>query len=411
MAVPLIWLEIGKYENIYQDQYLGYRRDRIRNTSPYKAGDNLCLLVHVEMPPGETLGTSTLTGKIYTTDEHFSVNYSESSMDPSWNWCWFWATPTWFIRAAKYGARDRAVHVYNNEVWNGWRSKNPVRFHVTVPITTGNLKSINTPYYTTWEGRRYAVITCVAENLTEGARYWADAFCYPSNVFLAKAEVGAGVGTERTCWIWIEESIINAKCAAEPFRFKVDLIDATDKVLDSLIYPECYPEGKQEIVEYCPDEVTPKRWRECINGKWVWKSQTCPECYPEGKHETLELCPDGVTEKRQQTCIAGNWIEDYRECPEAPAAHDTALSIAITDEAGNPITESVVGETVYIAGQLKDIVDNIALEGALIILYKNGVATANTDITEDASGIYSIPYTITKADVGIVKFKTYFAGT
>ncbi|GAI43795.1 unnamed protein product [marine sediment metagenome] len=92
-------------------------------------------------------------------------------------------------------------------------------------------------------------------------------------------------------------------------------------------------------------------------------------------------------------------------------AHDTALSIAITDEAGNPITESVVGETVYITGQLKDIVDDVALQGALITLYRNGVATANTDITEDASGIYSIPYTVVSADVPTIRFKTHFAGT
>ncbi len=91
-------------------------------------------------------------------------------------------------------------------------------------------------------------------------------------------------------------------------------------------------------------------------------------------------------------------------------AHDTALSIAITDEAGNPITKSIVGETVHIAGQLKDIVDDVALQGALITLHKNGVATDNTDIT-DASGIYSIPYTITSADVPTVRFKTAFAGT
>lgn len=93
-----------------------------------------------------------------------------------------------------------------------------------------------------------------------------------------------------------------------------------------------------------------------------------------------------------------------------PLPHDTALSIAITDEAGNPITESVVGETIYITGQLRDIVDDVALQGASITLYRNGVATGKTDVT-DASGVYSIPYTITKADVGLLKFKTYFAGT
>lgn len=96
----------------------------------------------------------------------------------------------------------------------------------------------------------------------------------------------------------------------------------------------------------------------------------------------------------------------------AEEVHDTTLTIDIVDAAGNPITESVVGETIYIAGQLRDIVDNVALQGALIALYRNGIATGKTDAT-NSSGIYSIPYTITKADadIGIVKFKTHFTGT
>lgn len=145
--------------------------------------------------------------------------------------------------------------------------------------------------------------------------------------------------------------------------------------------------------------------------------------------DTYNEAYNAIMNFRDETGISGGfsgfshgsgyiWTVTYLYAPSMagiteplPVTHDTTLSIAVTDEAGNPIAESVVGETVYIAGQLKDIVDNIALEGALIILYKNGVATANTDITNVASGIYSIPYVITEADVGLLKFKTYFAGT
>jgi len=34
-------------------------------------------------------------------------------------------------------------------------------------------------------------------------------------------------------------------------------------------------EGTHEVFEYCPDGVTEKRWRDCINGKWVYGSLEC----------------------------------------------------------------------------------------------------------------------------------------
>ena len=77
--------------------------------------------------------------------------------------------------------------------------------------------------------------------------------------------------------------------------------------------PEC-EEGAHEVLEYCPDGVTEKRWRDCINGEWVEDSRVCP-CFPEGAHEVLEYCPDGVTEKRWRDCVSGKWVEGSQACP------------------------------------------------------------------------------------------------
>lgn len=88
---------------------------------------------------------------------------------------------------------------------------------------------------------------------------------------------------------------------------------------------------------------------------------------------------------------------------------ETVLTIAIADEAGNPIEVADIGQVVYVSGQLKDDTGAV-LQNALIALYRNGVATPNTDTTNE-SGIYSIPYTISPGDIPTVKFATYFAGT
>lgn len=87
---------------------------------------------------------------------------------------------------------------------------------------------------------------------------------------------------------------------------------------------------------------------------------------------------------------------------------ETILTIAVADEAGNPIEVADIGQVVYVSGQLKDDTGAV-LKNALIVLYRNGVATANTDTTNE-SGIYSIPYTISPADIPTVKLATYFAG-
>jgi hypothetical protein len=78
---------------------------------------------------------------------------------------------------------------------------------------------------------------------------------------------------------------------------------------------ECSPEGAHKVLEYCPDGVTEKRWKDCVSGKWIEKSKSCPECTGV-VHEVLEYCPDGVTEKRWRDCIGGVWVENSQSCPE-----------------------------------------------------------------------------------------------
>lgn len=93
-------------------------------------------------------------------------------------------------------------------------------------------------------------------------------------------------------------------------------------------------------------------------------------------------------------------------------AHDTALTIAITDKAGNPISKGDVGETVYITGQLRDIVDDVALQGAFIKWYLGAAWVTGMSGRTNASGIYSIPYTLRKEFAGrTLRIRTYFAGT
>ena len=80
--------------------------------------------------------------------------------------------------------------------------------------------------------------------------------------------------------------------------------------------PPC-EEGAHEVLEYCPDGVTEKRWRDCISDVWVENSRICPappEC-EEGAHEVLEYCLDGVTEKRWWDCISGKWVKNSQICP------------------------------------------------------------------------------------------------
>ena len=91
------------------------------------------------------------------------------------------------------------------------------------------------------------------------------------------------------------------------------------------------------------------------------------------------------------------------------AAHNTSLTKDITDIDGNPITKGVVGQEIYVGGQLKDTVTDTPIENAEIILYRNGVSTNITDLT-DSEGIYSISYILEEEDKPEVIFKTVFAG-
>lgn len=94
----------------------------------------------------------------------------------------------------------------------------------------------------------------------------------------------------------------------------------------------------------------------------------------------------------------------------AEAIHDTALSVDIVDVSGNPIVgEVAINTTVYVSGQLTDVVTGETLMGALIRLSRNGVDTGLTNTT-DVSGVYSIPYVTVSADVPSVSFKTVFEG-
>ena len=103
-----------------------------------------------------------------------------------------------------------------------------------------------------------------------------------------------------------------------------------------------------------------------------------------------------------------NPTEGY-ELHKLDVTHDTSLTIDITDAAGNPITKSEVGQTVFIDGQLKDVVTDEPLQGATITLHRNGIATGMTDET-DENGIYSISYTLVEADKPNVRLKTVFEG-
>jgi len=77
-------------------------------------------------------------------------------------------------------------------------------------------------------------------------------------------------------------------------------------------------EGAHETLEYCPDG-SEKRWRDCINGQWVYGSRECPteEC-EEGETKIISYCPPPYDEyiRRYQVCENGIWIDYYNECPE-----------------------------------------------------------------------------------------------
>lgn len=67
---------------------------------------------------------------------------------------------------------------------------------------------------------------------------------------------------------------------------------------------------------------------ECIGNTWYLKEKLSPECgyvreCKEGIHEVLEYCPDGITEKRWRDCINYKWVERERRdvCPCIEGEH------------------------------------------------------------------------------------------
>lgn len=83
----------------------------------------------------------------------------------------------------------------------------------------------------------------------------------------------------------------------------------------------------------------------------------------------------------------------------------TALSIAIVNSAGNPITEATVGDKIYIGGKLT--ASGAGVANQYVYLWRNGTKTVIKDAT-DANGVYSIAYTVVSGDVPTVKFQTSF---
>ena len=73
-------------------------------------------------------------------------------------------------------------------------------------------------------------------------------------------------------------------------------------------------EGETQVLEYCPDGVTPKTWNKCINGVWVDKSTTCPtmpvcrtdtDCLEGYRCEAGECVPIGIWPEIPWEWLAG----------------------------------------------------------------------------------------------------------
>ena len=67
--------------------------------------------------------------------------------------------------------------------------------------------------------------------------------------------------------------------------------------------------------------IEPYTLQQCQNNEWVSieeNSESCgyvPPVCTEGTHEVLEYCTDGITEKRWRDCVNNQWIENSQECP------------------------------------------------------------------------------------------------
>jgi len=80
--------------------------------------------------------------------------------------------------------------------------------------------------------------------------------------------------------------------------------------------PEC-TEGDHEVLEYCPDGITEKRWKDCIGGKWVYNEQECPY-----------ICTEGAKSCKVYDlyeCIGGKFVLIERNSPECGYTPKPAL--------------------------------------------------------------------------------------
>lgn len=79
----------------------------------------------------------------------------------------------------------------------------------------------------------------------------------------------------------------------------------------------CYPEGVHEVLEYCPDGITEKGWRDCIGGKWVegvqeWCEQARPSpCSPYG-----DIDGDGLITEKDLNLLTEYWAEIITLTPD-----------------------------------------------------------------------------------------------
>ena len=82
----------------------------------------------------------------------------------------------------------------------------------------------------------------------------------------------------------------------------------------------------------------PYRWMqhyEGMNDNWVQLDypEPLPECN-EGAVEILEYCPDGVTWKKRKICVNGKWQEQTQTCPSIPIIDEITFEVRVTFDKG-----------------------------------------------------------------------------
>lgn len=125
--------------------------------------------------------------------------------------------------------------------------------------------------------------------------------------------------------IVIIENMLSYTWCMNNWDFVYARIAEVEERIDNLT-PDCQ-EDEQEIIELCPDGITTKSWRECVNGEWIELSQDCPvpPTCEEGAVEIIEYCPDGTTPKRWTRCTNDEWIEYEQDCEVPPPPPSPSL--------------------------------------------------------------------------------------